>query len=270
MNKLLNFQVSGMHCQSCELLIREELSTVAGIKDISIDHKTGRGSVMLAGKQVKPGLILDAAKKAGYAAVIHDDYVSANDILLTTTDKTFPIPSFTLPPEIQLEGKISRDADGQFSVKGKLIFSASSANGEVSMTPAVSVVNDRANLVISGMHCSSCAGLIERQLKKVPGVSAANVNFAAEKARVIFDGSITTTEQLIAAVKKVGLALKIGLNYQGYNVTENNDPAAGQLIAHLHFHVIPRFEGDGLKLWPQRQYSAGELEATAEKLKKVL
>jgi len=76
--------------------------------------------------------------------------------------------------------------------------------------------------------------------------------------------------QVISAVKKVGLALKIGLNYQGYNVTENNDPVAGQLIAHLHFHVIPRFEGDGLKLWPQRQYSAGELEATAEKLKKVL
>ena len=51
---------------------------------------------MLAGKQVKPGLILDAVKKAGYSAVIHDDYVSANDILLTTTDKTFPIPSYRL------------------------------------------------------------------------------------------------------------------------------------------------------------------------------
>ena len=193
-----------MHCQSCELLIREELSTVAGIKDISIDHKTGRGSVMLAGKQVKPGLILDAVKKAGYSAVIHDDYVSANDILLTTTDKTFPIPSYTLPPEIQLEGKISRDADGQFSVKGKLIFSASSANGEVSMTPAVSVVNDRANLVISGMHCSSCAGLIERQLKKVPGVSAANVNFAAEKATITYNPSQAGVEDLIKAVGKAG------------------------------------------------------------------
>ena len=72
------------------------------------------------------------------------------------------------------------------------------------MTPAVSVVNDRANLVISGMHCSSCAGLIERQLKKVPGVSAANVNFAAEKATITYNPSQAGVEDLIKAVGKAG------------------------------------------------------------------
>lgn len=76
--------------------------------------------------------------------------------------------------------------------------------------------------------------------------------------------------QVISAVKKVGLALKTGLNYPGYNVTENNDPVAGQQIAHLHFHVIPRLEGDGLKLWPQRQYGAGEIEGVAKKLRESL
>ena len=55
---------------------------------------------------------------------------------------------------------------------------------------------------ISGMHCASCAGIIEKSLKKVPGVKEANVNFASEKARVLYDKSITTIDKLSEAVKK--------------------------------------------------------------------
>ena len=38
---------------------------------------------------------------------------------------------------------------------------------------------ENTNLKINGMHCASCAALIEMSLKKVPGVETANVNFAA-------------------------------------------------------------------------------------------
>lgn len=61
----------------------------------------------------------------------------------------------------------------------------------------------RVNLVINGMHCTSCAGLIERCLKKVPGVEQANVNFAAEKAMVQV-GVGVGLQSLIEAVKKAG------------------------------------------------------------------
>jgi len=54
------------------------------------------------------------------------------------------------------------------------------------------------------MHCSSCALLIERGLKKVPGVSQANVNFAAEKASVTFDENSASISDLTAAVQKAG------------------------------------------------------------------
>jgi hypothetical protein len=43
---------------------------------------------------------------------------------------------------------------------------------------------------IFGMHCASCAGLIERKVRKVPGVKEVNVNFGAEKARVIFERAL--------------------------------------------------------------------------------
>ena len=62
----------------------------------------------------------------------------------------------------------------------------------------------RVQLSLSGMHCSSCASLIERALKKVPGVKEANVNFAAEKASVLVGGEGAATQLLVAAVKKAG------------------------------------------------------------------
>jgi len=63
---------------------------------------------------------------------------------------------------------------------------------------------EQVQLTLSGMSCASCAGLIERKLKKVPGVKTANVNFSAEKARVVYDNSATNVEELIAAVEKAG------------------------------------------------------------------
>ncbi len=62
----------------------------------------------------------------------------------------------------------------------------------------------KTNLSLFGMHCSSCALLIEKSLKKVPGVISANVNFSAEKASINFDPAQTTLEGLINAVEKAG------------------------------------------------------------------
>jgi len=73
--------------------------------------------------------------------------------------------------------------------------------------------------------------------------------------------------QVIKIVKKVGVSLKKNLGAAGYNVLENNDPAAGQIVSHLHFHVTPRTTDDGLKLWPQKKYGKGEAEAVLNKIK---
>jgi histidine triad (HIT) family protein len=72
--------------------------------------------------------------------------------------------------------------------------------------------------------------------------------------------------ELILVVKKVGALLKDKLNVSGYNLVVNNDPVAGQEIPHLHFHLIPREKGDGLKLFPQSEYRAGKIEEILNKL----
>jgi len=64
--------------------------------------------------------------------------------------------------------------------------------------------DEQANLIVSGMHCASCALIIEKNLKKVAGVKQANVNFNAEKAHVVFDSSKSNVDELLTAVKKAG------------------------------------------------------------------
>ncbi|MCL4384644.1 cadmium-translocating P-type ATPase [Patescibacteria group bacterium] len=61
-----------------------------------------------------------------------------------------------------------------------------------------------ANLDITGMHCASCALLIKKSVSKVPGVTEANVNYASEKAHVVYDPSTAKVADLIKAVEVAG------------------------------------------------------------------
>lgn len=74
--------------------------------------------------------------------------------------------------------------------------------------PAQSNGARNVTLALYGMHCSSCAGVIEKQLRKVPGVSRASVNFAAEKALVSAPASVPY-DSLVAAVKKAGYRAEV-------------------------------------------------------------
>jgi Cu+-exporting ATPase len=64
-------------------------------------------------------------------------------------------------------------------------------------------------LTIEGMSCASCAATIERQLKKVPGVTGASVNFASQKAYVQTDPGLEDPSLLEAAVAEAGYSAKL-------------------------------------------------------------
>src|SRR3989344_930154 len=69
--------------------------------------------------------------------------------------------------------------------------------------------SQKTTLAISGMHCASCAQIITRRLKKVPGVEEANVNYGIAKAHVTFDAAHTNDEEIIKAVKDAGYGAEI-------------------------------------------------------------
>lgn len=64
-------------------------------------------------------------------------------------------------------------------------------------------------------------------------------------------GNHTALKNLIMAVKKTAKLLRTKLGAGGVNILLASGKTAQQSIAHLHFHVIPRFEKDKLDLWPK-------------------
>ena len=63
---------------------------------------------------------------------------------------------------------------------------------------------EKKKLKISGMHCASCALIIEKSLKKVDGVKSATVNFGTEKATIEFDPEKVDAKKLIKTIEKTG------------------------------------------------------------------
>jgi Cu+-exporting ATPase len=59
-------------------------------------------------------------------------------------------------------------------------------------------------LPVTGMHCANCSGTIERNLKKLEGVAEANVNYATEKATVVFDPAVLNEDAIIDKIEDVG------------------------------------------------------------------
>jgi len=76
--------------------------------------------------------------------------------------------------------------------------------------------------------------------------------------------------RLMVVTQKVGAALLKGLGVKGYSLFLDNKDAANQHIRHVHFHVVPRTEGDGLGRWPQTAYDAGEAGQYADKIRQAI
>jgi histidine triad (HIT) family protein len=73
--------------------------------------------------------------------------------------------------------------------------------------------------------------------------------------------------ELMLVIKKMGLLVKDRLNVLAYNVVLNNGKEAGQIISHLHFHLIPRRADDGLEYFPSQEASDDSLKIIQNKLK---
>ncbi|MFP3416116.1 heavy metal-associated domain-containing protein, partial [Bacillus sp. SIMBA_074] len=67
--------------------------------------------------------------------------------------------------------------------------------------------NKQVNLQITGMTCAACALRIEKGLNKLEGVSTANVNFAMEKASVVFDSTKVDVNRIEESIKKLGYGM---------------------------------------------------------------
>ena len=64
-------------------------------------------------------------------------------------------------------------------------------------------------LPITGMHCANCSAAVERALRKLDGVVSAEVSFAAERARIVFDPARLDERRAVAAVEAAGYGVPL-------------------------------------------------------------
>ena len=76
--------------------------------------------------------------------------------------------------------------------------------------------------------------------------------------------------RLFSLAARIARAIWEALRPDGLNLLQNNLPAAGQTVPHVHVHVIPRYYGDGIAIrWPARHKSLQELEEVAKRIREA-
>jgi len=80
-----------------------------------------------------------------------------------------------------------------------------------------------------------------------------------------------TMAALGRVLPRLARAVVAATGAKGFNVFQTNGKVSGQEVFHVHFHVIPRREGDGLGFrWKSGAYAEGELEGWRERISAAL
>ena len=87
--------------------------------------------------------------------------------------------------------------------------------------------------------------------------------------RNILDAEPDVLADVIKTVQKVARAVKQGFGADGVTIQQFNESAGGQVVFHLHVHVLPRFEGVALKP-PGTMGDPQALARNAEKIRAAL
>ncbi len=67
-------------------------------------------------------------------------------------------------------------------------------------------------------------------------------------AKNIYELSDELAGKVFVLAKKMATAMTEALQCDGFNIVQNNGETAGQTVFHFHMHLIPRYQGDNVKL----------------------
>ena len=88
------------------------------------------------------------------------------------------------------------------------------------------------------------------------------------QAETLLDLDERTAAALFRTVHRVARAVQAAFQPEGLTILQANRPAGWQTVPHVHVHVLPRYEGDGVGLvWPRKNPPLEELRRIAERIK---
>ena len=89
-------------------------------------------------------------------------------------------------------------------------------------------------------------------------------------ARNLLDISPADLARFMPSVQRVGIADKAAQEAEGVSIQQFNESAGGQVVFHLHFHILPRWSGLALRPPGGPMVAAAELEPIATKIRSAL
>ncbi|MGQ2902557.1 MAG: HIT family protein [Neoaquamicrobium sediminum] len=89
-------------------------------------------------------------------------------------------------------------------------------------------------------------------------------------SRNILDVEPASLSAVAATTQKVARAVMKAFSADGVTVQQFNEAAGGQVVFHLHVHIIPRFDGISLKPHTGQMEDQAVLAANAEKIRAAL
>ena len=90
------------------------------------------------------------------------------------------------------------------------------------------------------------------------------------QARNFFDIDPESLARLIRATQYVAKGVRQAFNPDGVRIIQFNEPAAGQTVFHIHFHIIPCYEGKEMLGHARGMADTAVLAEHAERVKKAL
>jgi histidine triad (HIT) family protein len=83
----------------------------------------------------------------------------------------------------------------------------------------------------------------------------------------IFDVDDQILQAAMRTVRNIAPAVRDAVNAHGVHINSNHGAEAGQVVPHLHFHIIPRHSRAEFEFWPHQQYAENEAARIAEKIR---
>ena len=120
-----------------------------------------------------------------------------------------------------------------------------------------------AHVVLDEEHCMAFMDVMPQS----PGHTLVIPRAPAEN---LFELSAESLAHLTSATRRVAAAVRDAFQPGGVMVMQLNGADAGQTVFHIHFHVIPRYAGQGLTLHARSMADASELEAHAARIRAAL
>lgn len=180
MRKLL-LSLPGIHCESCVKLINISFNWIAWIEEKEINVDKREWFFIYDENLILSSKIIDIIKNdAWYDAIIISDEEIKKEL-----------------PVVEKIGSINE------TIPENIIEKNLKVNKKVETKNKIAVLN------IEWMHCTSCAWLIEKSLKKVSWVDEVNVNFASEKARVKYNTELISIDKLEKIVEDTWYKAKL-------------------------------------------------------------